>query len=77
MNEWFPRAATLAEAHRAFGKPPAPAAFPSFAPCLVLSRIWVRPLAALVSVNVHRSELARRASDHLPVRAVIDTAKLK
>jgi endonuclease/exonuclease/phosphatase family metal-dependent hydrolase len=76
MNEWLPRAATLAEADRAFGKPPAPVAFPSFAPCLALTRIWVRPLPALVSLSVHRSELARRASDHLPVKAVVRTERL-
>ena len=76
MNEWFPRAGTLAEADRAFGRPPAPAAFPSFAPFLSLTRIWVRPATALVSMSVHRSELARRASDHLPVKAVIDTGRL-
>lgn len=76
MNEWYPRAMTLREAHRAFGQPPAPAAFPSFAPFLALTRIWVRPRHALLSLDVHRSETARRASDHLPVRAVIDADRL-
>src|SRR5258705_7453202 len=42
MNEWYRRAATLSEAHRLFGEAPAPAAFPSFAPFLALTRIWVR-----------------------------------
>jgi endonuclease/exonuclease/phosphatase family metal-dependent hydrolase len=76
MNEWFRGAATLAEANRAFGEPPTPVAFPAFAPFLALTRIWVRPLGSLLSVEVHRSELARRASDHLPVKAVIDIGKL-
>lgn len=76
MNEWYRRAATLREAHRAFGEPPAPVAFPSFAPCLALTRIWVRPREALLSVHAHRSPTARRASDHLPLRATIDARRL-
>jgi endonuclease/exonuclease/phosphatase family metal-dependent hydrolase len=77
MNEWYRPSATLQQAHRVFGEPPAPVAFPSFAPCLALTRIWVRPLQALRSLQVHRSKLARSASDHLPVKAVIDVAKVK
>ena len=76
MNEWFPRSATLRDAHTILGEPLAPAAFPSFAPFLRLTRIWVRPVAAIRSIEVHRSRLARRASDHLPLKAVIDVDKL-
>lgn len=76
MNEWYRRAATLQEAHRAFGESPAPVAFPSFAPCLALTRIWVRPRMALRSVEVHRTDTSRGASDHLPLRAVVDVARL-
>jgi endonuclease/exonuclease/phosphatase family metal-dependent hydrolase len=76
MNEWYRPAATLKEAHRTFGEPPAPVGFPSFAPCLALTRIWVKPRVALQSVTVHRSETSRRASDHLPVRATIDVNRL-
>jgi endonuclease/exonuclease/phosphatase family metal-dependent hydrolase len=76
MNEWYRRAATLREAHLAFGKPPAPAGFPSFAPLLALTRIWVRPHSAIESVVIHRSRLARQASDHLPLKAVLDVGKL-
>ena len=76
MNEWFRHSATLRDAHRMFGEPPAPAAFPSFAPILSLTRIWVRPRPALLSIQTHRSELARRASDHLPVKAVIDVERM-
>lgn len=77
MNEWYPRSMALQEAHRAFGQPPAPAAFPSFAPLLALTRIWVRPRDALLSLDVHRSQIARRASDHLPVKALLDTQRLQ
>jgi len=76
MNEWYRGAVTLREAHRIFGEPPAPAGFPAFAPCLALTRIWVRPRTALLSVEAHRSAVARRASDHLPVKAVIDVDRL-
>jgi endonuclease/exonuclease/phosphatase family metal-dependent hydrolase len=77
MNEWFPRSATLRDAHRILGQPLAPVAFPSFAPFLALTRIWVRPVGAIASIEVHRSALARRASDHLPLRAVIDVEELR
>ena len=72
MNEWYRGAATLKEAHRLFGEPPAPAAFPSFWPMLALTRIWIRPVQTIVSIDVHRSELAKVASDHLPVKATVD-----
>ena len=77
MNEWYRKAATLREAHESLGRPPAPAAFPSFAPLLALKRIWVRPLAALISLEVHRTTATRGASDHLPVKATIDAGKLR
>jgi endonuclease/exonuclease/phosphatase family metal-dependent hydrolase len=76
MNEWYRGASTLREAHVAFGEPPSPAGFPSFAPMLALTRIWVRPLAAIESIVVHRSELTRKASDHLPLKAVLRVGRL-
>ena len=75
MNEWLPSSATLRDAHHILGEPLAPAAFPSFAPFLRLTRIWVRPVGAMTSIEVHRTPLSRRASDHLPVKAVIDVEK--
>jgi integrase len=57
------------------GEPLAPAAFPAFAPFLALTRIWVRPVGAMMSIEVHRTPLSQRASDHLPVKAVIDVEK--
>jgi endonuclease/exonuclease/phosphatase family metal-dependent hydrolase len=77
MNEWYPRAVTLQEADRAFGQSSALPAFPSFAPFLTLTRIWVRPRDALLSIEAHRSEAARRASDHLPVKALVDVNRLR
>jgi endonuclease/exonuclease/phosphatase family metal-dependent hydrolase len=75
MNEWLPFSAQLHDAHQILGEPLAPPEFPSFAPFLALTRIWVRPVGAMLSIQVHRTPLARRASDHLPVKAVIDVDK--
>lgn len=77
MNEWYRGAKTLKEAHRVFGEPPAPPAFPSFLPLLALTRIWVRPPEAIVAIEVHRTDLAKVASDHLPLRATIDLERLR
>jgi endonuclease/exonuclease/phosphatase family metal-dependent hydrolase len=38
---------------------------------LALDRIWAGPQARIDAVRIHRSALARRASDHLPLRATI------
>lgn len=72
INEWMPRGRSLRWLHREFGEPPAPRSFPASLPLLALDRIWVRPRAALVSVAAHRSATARIASDHLPIKAVVD-----
>lgn len=78
MNEWFPWSATLRDVHRILGRPSAaPAEFPTAAPFLALTRVWVRPTNALTAVAVHRSELARRASDHLPIKAMIEVGRLR
>lgn len=77
MNEWYPRSGLLRDAQRILGAALAPAEFPSFAPFLSLTRIWVRPAAAIVSVEVHRSGAARIASDHLPMKAVVDVRELR
>lgn len=72
MNEWLPSAGTLRDAHKILGEALAPPEFPSFWPFLALTRIWVRPVQAIVSVKVHTTPLSKRASDHLPLRAEID-----
>lgn len=72
INEWLPRGRPLRWLHREFGEPPAPRSFPARWPLLALDRIWVRPREALLSVEVHRSAVARTASDHLPIVANVD-----
>jgi endonuclease/exonuclease/phosphatase family metal-dependent hydrolase len=76
MNEWYRSSQTLREVHRLLGEAPAPVAFPSCAPCLSLTRIWVRPRRALQTIVAHRSATARRASDHLPLLALLSVPEL-
>ena len=69
VNEWFLIGRPLRWLHRHFTRTPAPATFPSRFPLLALDRIWVQPRTLLQALYVHRSALARIASDHLPVVA--------
>jgi endonuclease/exonuclease/phosphatase family metal-dependent hydrolase len=71
FNEWLPLGNPLCRVHNFFGKSPTLRTFPSFMPVLPLDRIWVRPMASLVSMSTHKTPLSRKASDHLPVKAVI------
>jgi endonuclease/exonuclease/phosphatase family metal-dependent hydrolase len=71
FNEWRPPSRPLRRLHRHFGRTPGLRSFPSNFPLFALDRIWVQPREALLSLGVHTSQWARRASDHLPVRAVI------
>ncbi|HVV96399.1 MAG TPA: endonuclease/exonuclease/phosphatase family protein [Rhodanobacteraceae bacterium] len=48
------------------------ATFPSIAPVLPLDRIFALHGAEIVDIAVHRSRLARIASDHLPLIATIE-----
>jgi endonuclease/exonuclease/phosphatase family metal-dependent hydrolase len=71
FNEWRPPSRPLRRLHRHFGRTPGLRSFPSNFPLFALDRIWVQPRTALAALSVHSSHWARRASDHLPVRAVI------
>ena len=71
LNEWLPGSRTLRALRRVFGPAPAPATFPARRPMVALDRILVRPAMALGILRVHRSPLARMASDHLPLVAEI------
>lgn len=70
FNEWVPLV-NLHHVHSVFGKSPTLRTFPSFLPVLPLDRIWVRPVESLLSLSTHSTPLSRRASDHLPVRAIV------
>lgn len=77
MNEWYPGSRHLAWLHTRLGKTTHAPSFPSRWPFLTLDRLWLRPAKALLKVGIHRSELARRASDHLPLIAEIDSDALR
>ena len=72
FNDWLPGRSVAHALEKRFGSPPKPRSFPGIWPLLALDRIWVQPAGALREISVHRSRLARRASDHLPVVAVLD-----
>jgi endonuclease/exonuclease/phosphatase family metal-dependent hydrolase len=69
FNDWLPGRSIAHALDERLGRAVRLRTFPSRAPLLSLDRIWVHPRAALASVAVHASALARRASDHLPVVA--------
>lgn len=71
LNEWFLWGRPLRRLHAYFGATPAPATFPAGWPLLALDRLWVKPLHCLCTLAAHRSRLARKASDHLPLKATI------
>lgn len=73
LNEWFLWGRPLRWLRTMFGSLPEPATFPASWPVFALDRIWVQPASSLRVVAPHRSALARLASDHLPLKATIET----
>jgi endonuclease/exonuclease/phosphatase family metal-dependent hydrolase len=71
LNEWRGRRGGVSTLDRRLGSAPAPRTFPSWMPVLPLDRIYAAGSIALRGVMVHRSALARIASDHLPLRGAI------
>jgi endonuclease/exonuclease/phosphatase family metal-dependent hydrolase len=71
LNEWRGRRGGIPALDRRLGRAPAPRTFPSWLPVLPLDRIYAGGAASLRAVAVHRSALARVASDHLPLRAAL------
>lgn len=69
VNEWYLWGRPLRWLHRHFKPTPAPATFPAWRPVFSLDRLWTEPAKLLVSLRVHATPLARRASDHLPLLA--------
>lgn len=72
INEWFLWGRPLRKLHENFKHSPACATYPACWPFLSLDRIWVRPRNLLESVKTHDTPTARIASDHLPLKAIIE-----
>jgi endonuclease/exonuclease/phosphatase family metal-dependent hydrolase len=73
LNEWRRQGRS---ALRRFGPGFGPvhqgvASFPSYFPVLALDRVLAQPHEIVEDIKAHDTPLARLASDHLPVRAVI------
>src|SRR3989441_2020831 len=77
INEWFPFSRPVRWFNRLLGHSVVERSFPSRWPLLALDRVWVRPRPALLALKAHRSVLAAAASDHLPVKAIVATQKLR
>lgn len=71
LNEWFVWGRPLRWLTSHFEPVPAPPTFPSRLPLFALDRLWISPRHRLVQVRVHATQLARVASDHLPLIAHI------
>ena len=74
MNEWRPRAAASRAFDRLLGPTGRMATFPAKRPAFALDRIWASPRSRLEVLRVHRSALARVASDHLPIVGELNLA---
>lgn len=73
LNEWRlgSRSSLNSLASRFRGMPPAVPSFPSRLPVLALDRIMCSHDGLIEQVHVHDTALARLASDHLPIKAVL------
>lgn len=74
LNEWrLGDRSSLNMFQSAFGPlPPAVPSFPAGLPMLALDRIMANRRGIITAVEAHDTPLARIASDHLPVKAVVD-----
>jgi endonuclease/exonuclease/phosphatase family metal-dependent hydrolase len=72
FNEWFLWGRPLRWLRARYEHTPHLATFPTRHPLLSLDRIWVRPRDCLVELETVRDDLTRTASDHLPLRAVVE-----
>jgi endonuclease/exonuclease/phosphatase family metal-dependent hydrolase len=71
LNEWLLWGRPLRWLRRHFAPAPHLPTWPARLPMFALDRIWVQPHDALLSLDTHRTPAARRASDHLPLKALL------
>jgi endonuclease/exonuclease/phosphatase family metal-dependent hydrolase len=78
FNDWNPwsRVGRMIRNHRGLGLHSVPRlrTFPARFPLLALDRVLLRPPSCLIRTSVHRSDLSRIASDHLPLIAEVSLA---
>ena len=72
INEWRPQGFAIRMLNARLGRGISARTFPSFYPVFALDRLWVSPRAALIEKTIPHHRLARIASDHLPIRAILD-----
>lgn len=75
FNEWWPWSRNLRSLKRLLNTAPSISSFPSRFPFLALDRIWVNQSAHLRRIESCTSRIAKRASDHLPVSAIVELAE--
>ncbi|MCA3537447.1 MAG: hypothetical protein IOC80_06675 [Rhodobacter sp.] len=69
LNEWRHSGPSLARFGRFFTQAPPVRSFPARYPVLPLDRMMAGAEAELHDLSAHDTPLARRASDHLPIKA--------
>lgn len=69
FNDWLPGRTVARVLDERYGPVPRARSFPARWPLVALDRIWIQPRERLQSLTAHDTELARRASDHLPIVA--------
>ncbi|MDP2275063.1 MAG: endonuclease/exonuclease/phosphatase family protein [Archangium sp.] len=72
FNEWRPFVRTLHRLDAHLGPAQGVRSFPSVLPVFRLDRVWVSPHQSLLEVRAWRGRGAWRASDHLPVTALVE-----
>ena len=77
LNEWrLGTRSALNTLGGVFGLPPAVPSFPSRLPVLALDRIMANRPGLIDTVHTHDTPLARLASDHLPIKAVVKLGRV-
>lgn len=72
LNQWWPLGCGTHSPWPGFAAVRCPRTYPSRLPLLPLDRILARPCEVITEIVAISSPLACRASDHLPLRAVLD-----
>lgn len=71
LNEWLPTGPRIRHLKTRFAHGAHARSWPSRFPLLPLDRIYTHPTPRHCAAGVHATPLARRASDHLPLRMVV------